>query len=197
MGVDKVILKAFLSTLAAALLLTVILIGGLALIFPQSMMEISYDLGMERTSVFFAEASYSRTDDVYYIAYATEVAIEDNNTEKVIECGQQFISDEGFAAYCAEKNQGVSEDVAGYDQYIYGKVCIAKYESGDKQGAVALAFEGLGNAFPKNNAVVAVLVRALKAEDNATVTMIKGKMEQLQEGLEDDQYFEEVLALIG
>ncbi|MBQ2768887.1 MAG: hypothetical protein IJF44_02800 [Clostridia bacterium] len=198
MSVDKVILKAFLSTLGAALALMFFLIGGISLFFPQSMMKITYNLGMEETAVFFAEVSYSRTDEVYYIAYATEVAIQDDNQEKVIECGQQFIADKKFDSYCKEKNKGVEKDVAGYDQYIYGRVCMAKYESGDKEGAVALAFEGIGKTFPKNNAVAAVLIQAKKLKDNATVASIKEKMEQLQTELEGDTtYFDEILELIN
>lgn len=196
MGVDKVILKAFLSTLGAALALMVFLIAGISLLFPQSMMKITYNLGMEETAVFFAEASYSRTDEVYYIAYATEVAIQDDNQEKIVECGQQFIADEKFASYCQEKNKGVTDDVAGYDQYIYGRVCIAKYESGDKKGAVTLAFEGIGKSFPRNNSVVAVLIQAIKAKDSDTVATIKEKMEQLKtELVGDTSYLDEVLGL--
>ena len=196
MGVDKVILKAFLSTLLAALLLMIFLIGGIALLFPQSMMRIAYNLGMEETAVFFAEASYSRTDEVYYIAYATEVAMEDDNTQKVIECGEQLIAHKEFSSYCAEKNEGAAENVAGYDQYIYGRVCIAKYDSGDKNGAVSLAFEGIGDSFPKNNAVVAVLIKAAKKGDEKTVALIKEKMLQMQEIPESDsEYFAATLAL--
>ena len=79
MGVDKVILRAFLSTLAAFAILLLFMFAALTLVYPQTMMELTYSMGMESSSIHFAEQSYKRSNDVYYIAYATEVAIGEEN----------------------------------------------------------------------------------------------------------------------
>ncbi len=190
MGVDKVILRAFLSTLIAIVTLLAFMIGTLCLAFPSTMMELTYDLGMEKSSIHFAERAYKWSDDVYYIAYATEVAIERESADKIVEDGDKFIADDGFSVYCDEKG-GI------YEQYIYGQVVLAKYEKGDKTSAVATAFEAVQDGFPKNNAVVALAVKALRAGDGETVLRIHGEMLKMQDGVADTDkaYFSEILAL--
>lgn len=200
MGVDKVILRAFLSTLAAIAILFTFMLTALVCVYPQTMMEITYDLGMETPSIWFAEEAYKRTDDVGYIAYATEVAIGESKYGKVEECGERLIADDGFAGYCTEKNEAMADKVtSSYDQYIYGQICVAMYEQGKQEEAVNRAFELTGQAFPRNNAVVALVVTATNANDAATLEKIKGKMEQLNESIpegEDKAYLGEVLALV-
>lgn len=198
MGVDKVILRAFLSTLAAVVALFLFLVVALIGFYPSTMMELTYDLGMDSTSVRYAERAYRESDDIYYIAYATEVAIGDGNYGKINSCGEKFIADENFAAYCAEKNANAPENAVGsYEQYVYGQVCVAKYANGEKTLAVERAFELLGTSFPYNNAAVAVLLKAIQGDDKDTVALIKGKMEERQESVpvSDTEYFNAILAL--
>ena len=203
MGVDKVILRAFLNTLAAIGILILFLFAALCTFYPSTMMNLTYDLGMESASIHFAERAYKTSDDIYYIAFATEVAIGEGKDGKIDSCGARFIEDEEFGAYCAEKNAelGVNvEEGNTYEQYICGQVCIAKYNRGDKENAVNCAFEWNGASFKKNNTVVAVLITALQAGDADTAQMIKGKMMNMQvsEFSEADKaYFERTLALIG
>ncbi|MBQ5930138.1 MAG: hypothetical protein IIX02_05030, partial [Clostridia bacterium] len=63
--------------------------------------------------------------------------------------------------------------------------------------AVDRAFALTGNAFPKNNAVVAVLITALQKGDTETVELIKGKMIAMQDKVSegDKTYFDAILAL--
>ena len=198
MTVDKIILRAFLTTLASVAILFLFMITALVCVYPQTMMRLTYDLGMEKASVWFAEVSYDRSDDVYYIAYATEVAIDQQNYEKIESCGAQFIADEDFDDFCADKNAAQSTETdMTYTQYVYGQICVAKYALGHAGEAVDLAFELTGkNAFPKNNAVVAVLFSALREDDAETVALIREKMnKQSQVGTEDKAYFDAILAL--
>ncbi len=199
MGVDKIILRAFLSTLLAV----VCLIAGMALFlvaaFPSTLMELSYSLGMDSSSIWYAKRAYKRSDDIYFIAYATDVAIGMGDYEKIEYCGEKLLADNEFVCYCAEKNKSLPDSVSmTYEQYVYGQVCVAMYEQGKKADAVERAFE-LTSGFPKNNAVVAVLYTAIGDKDGATVALIKGKMEQTQGTLNDTDraYFEDVLARLS
>ena len=54
MRIDKIILKAFLQTFAAVLLLLGVMFGVLSAAFPQTMMQMTYDMGMDRYSVNFS-----------------------------------------------------------------------------------------------------------------------------------------------
>lgn len=204
MGVDKVILRAFLSTLAAIAVLLVFMFSALTIIYPQTMMELTYNMGMESSSIHFAERSYKRSDEVYYIAYATEVAIGDGNNSKIISCAEKLITDEDFDTYCERRdkeiNEGKTEEEkvqTSYKQYIYGQYCVATYNKGDKQKAVERAFELIGKEFPYNNAVVALAVTAKGESDTETLDMIKGKMNILQGELDDTTYLEKVLTLLN
>lgn len=198
MRVDKVILRAALSTLAAIVILFGFMIFALCYIYPSTMMNIAYDLGMDGASITCAKRSYKRSDEVYYIAFATEVAILSEDYEEIAKCGALFAEDDEFATYCKTRNGELGSDVQGtYEQYVYGQICVAEYQIGEKAEAVNDAFAYVGNAFPQNNAVVAVLVTALGEHDLTTVESIKGKMEQLQNGIpeQDKAYFGDVLAL--
>lgn len=200
MSVDKVILRAILSTLTAIVLLFAFMLGMLIALYPATMMELTYDLGMDESSIHFAERAYDWSDDEYFIAYGMEVAIGIKDSEMIDVCGEKLIADPEFDKYCAEQNARLPEEVTmTYDQYVYGQVCVAKYNNGQKTEAVERAF-ALTEGFPKNNAVVAVLYTAMGDRDSETVNVIKEKMQRMetQTFTENEQaYFNEVLALIN
>ena len=190
MGVDKVILRAVLTTLAAIGILLVFIVVGLCSLFPSTSMRITYDMGMESSCIHFAERAYKSSHEIYYIAYATEVAIEDDKTEKIATCGEKFIKDENFEEYCNLKGEN-------YRQFIYGQVCVSKYDKGEKEESVALAVESLEGGFPEGNALVAVLLTALKAEDEATVGLITAKLVEIQGQIGANAYLQKMLDLLN
>ena len=179
------ILKAFLTTLLAIVTLVSFMFLALICLFPQTMMELTYDMGMETSSIYFAEDAYRRTDDVGYIAYATEVAILDDNNDKIIKCGEKLIKDEGFKDFCRKRDEEVQVSTS-YEQYVYGQICVAMYENGKKDEAIDRAFALIGEAFPRNNAVLALIVATNRAQDMQSLEKIKGKMNELQEKVLDD-----------
>lgn len=179
MSVDKVILRAILSTLAAIVLLVAFMFVALIGLFPSTMMEITYDLGMEESSIKYAERAYKRGESIKFIAHATTVAIELDDYAKIDAYGEKYVTDEEFPSYCLE----IREDAAAaesYRQYVHGQVCVAKYKCGNTAAAVTRAFELNGIAFPEGNAVIAVLLEANSNNDVQTVETIKGKMIALQ-----------------
>ena len=201
MRVDKVIFKAFISTLTAIILLFAFMFSVLALAFPSTMMQLSYDFGRDKSSIRYARRAYNWFDDTYYMAYAMEVAIGSDNQRMIEECGQIVVEDEAyFTQYCAEKQEKLSGVVeVSYEDYLYGKIAVAKYEQGKKEEAVVYAFDSLKGGFPRDNAVVAVFYTAITKDDQATVDMIKGKMEEqasnVAEG--DKAEFDKMLGLMS
>lgn len=197
MRVDKVIMRAACSSLAAIIGLIGAMILILCFLSPWTMMKITYDLGMDGASIRNAKRAYNMRGEVYYVAFATDVAIGKGDDEKVVECGTLFIADEDFSQYCTEKTAQLTELGGSYDQYVYGQVSLAQYRQGDKDGAVATAFSGLNGEFLENNAVVAVLVTALSAADSETVDKIQVKMNEMQTQISEEQseYFGKMLEL--
>ncbi len=188
MGMDKVILKSVLWTLASIAVLLVFMICSLCLVFPSTMSGLTYDLGMESASIHFAQRAYKGSDDIYYIARATEVAIETERDGKIISCGEQFIADDGFDGYCEKKGET-------YGQFIVGQVCVSKYEKGERDSAIQLAVNSLHGDFPRNNALVALLITARTNKDAETVDKIKSALVTLQVQEADEGYLQEIVAL--
>ncbi|MBQ7369331.1 MAG: hypothetical protein IJW60_06475 [Clostridia bacterium] len=197
MRIDKVILRAALSTLAAIAALLAAMTLALCFIFPSTMMRITYDLGMDGASIRYADRAYAYTGDVYFIAFATEVAIGEENDAQIELCGEKLIADEEFAAHCQKRNEQVASE-GGYEQYVFGQVCLAKYRQGKKTEAIDKAFAFVESSFPKNNAIAAVLLTALSQGDDDTVQAVKTKMNEMDAGEfseTEKEYFETLLAL--
>ena len=198
MRIDKVIIKAFLSTLSAIVLLFVFMFSVLIAAFPSTMMHLAYDFGQDKSSIRYAERAYSWFKDTSYMAHAMEVAIGIDDNEKIETCGLIVVEDEEyFTQYCAEKDEALSGVVAmEYAQYVHGKIASAKYAQGNKEDAVEYAFDSLQGGFPQSNAVVTLFFEVHYANDQATKDMIREKMNNLQaDGFneEDKAYFLSVL----
>ena len=67
-----------------------------------------------------------------------------------------------------------------YAQYIYGQVCVSKYNLGKKSEAVQRSIELVGNSFPKNNAMVAMLLTVMKDTDSSLKEQLVTRMTELQ-----------------
>ena len=204
MNVDKIIVKAFLGTLAAIGALFVFLFVALVGIYPETMQEITYDLGMDTPCIWFAERTYKRHGKIDDIALAMEVAIADGNDKKVISCGKKMITDEEFIDYCEEKTLQIKESAGNnelvysvlgeYDEYVYGQIVLSQYRLNKKSEAITSAIEWTGNAFPKNNAIVRLLVEAKKDKDEQTLQTLISKMKEISIPSEDSDYYNEILA---
>ncbi len=185
MGNDKVFLRSILSTVAAIFVLFVVMFAALAFVYPSTMMKMTYDLGMYSASVRYAKRTYDRNDEIYYIAFATEVAISKDNVKNIASCGSKLIKDDGFDGYADERNEQVAESLPDgiaaptmdYRQYVYGNVCVAQYKLGKKTEAIENAFLWNGDSFTENNAVVAVLMRAIGKKDDASIDEILTRLQ--------------------
>ncbi len=183
MRMDKVILKAVLSTLLAILLLCGIMIAALVLIYPSTMMTLTYNVGMDGASAWFADRAYNQFENVYYIAYATEVSIGAEDFEKIDRYGSTFVSDEDFGIYCAQIDEETDGADGAYAQYIYGQVCVAKYVLGNRQEGVDLAFSVNEDSFPERNAAAAVLLNALLADTEEDKPFIADMLARMRDML--------------
>ena len=180
--IDKVILNSVVSTLLAIVLLAAIAFGLAAWLYPSTMMQISYEVGNDTGAMKYAYRAYERTDEVYYLAYATEVAIGMDDNEDIEYYAEKFVADENFTAYCAEMDAKMQANgVSGsYRQYVYGKLVVAEYERGAKTDSKTHAKEAIGAGFAENNAMVALLLTAMEKGDVQTVGEVVTEMQNLQ-----------------
>ena len=203
---DKVILKAVFSTLMAIIVLCGVMTAALVFIYPSTMMGLAYDVGLDNASAWFAGRAYNQLDNVYYIAFATEVSIGTGDMEKIDEYGSKFILDESFGEYCSRMDEQTSGNGNSYAQYVYGQVCMAKYRLGKGEEAVELSFSINEDCFPPKNAAAAVLLIALQRngqEDLPFIENILARLKALQEEQktnktlsdEDLEYLESMIKL--
>lgn len=184
MQVDKVLLRAILTTLAAIFVLLAGTFGVLVLAFPSTMVDITYELGMDGASIWFADRAYDRSGEVYYAAFAAEASIgrEKPSNRQIEKYADRLVKAEEFGTYCTERDARALEGVSGcYAQYIYGQLYAAKYRLGKSEEAIEGAFAVNSEAFPKNNAVVAVTFAAMQKKDAVTLTAIRTRLNALSE----------------
>ncbi len=189
---DKVILKAVFSTLMAIIVLCGVMTAALVFIYPSTMMGLAYDVGLDNASAWFAGRAYNQLDNVYYIAFATEVSIGTGDMEKIDEYGSKFILDESFGEYCSRMDEQTSGIGNSYAQYVYGQVCMAKYRLGKGEEAVELSFSINEDCFPPKNAAAAVLLIALQRngqEDLPFIENILARLKVLQEEQKTNKTF--------
>ncbi len=195
MRIDKIILKSALSTLAAIGVLCALLILAMCLIFPQTMMQVTYDMGMNKTSVHFASVAYDRSGEAYYVAFATEVSIGKNYDDKTEYYGEKLLGDDGFAEYAAKRNEEAASAGITYEQYIQGQVVQAKYDQGKKTEAIAAAEVYTAGTFSKNCSLTTVYLAAFSAGDTQEVSNIIVKLQALEVPAAESENFVELLRL--
>lgn len=156
-------------------------------------MDFAYNVGWDKTAIRYAEKSYDRFGDAYYVSRAMEIAAEevlDGDTERYAEI---LIAHEDFEDFCVEmdaKSFRVDEDgnrtdekwQSTYKQHVYVNLCTAKYRLGKKNEAIEAAYSSLDGKFPPNNALAAVFLNALKAGDTATAQAAAEKFVATDEG---------------
>ena len=201
MRVDKIILKAFLQTFAAVLLLLGVMFGVLSAAFPQTMMQMTYDMGMDRSSVNFSVYAYKMHDRVEYIAYGADTALAAGLYSKADECLEKLVSDDDFNEYCNERNKTIPEDTkTTYQAYYFRQLCLSKYFNGNGNGAVDRAVALMGDTFTVGNPLTAVLAEARLDDNLATMQYIKSVMDTLSGksySADDQENFDKVYSTVS
>jgi hypothetical protein len=196
MKMDKVVLNSIISTLCAIALLCGVAFGLAAWLYPSTMMKISYAVGDDVGAMKYAYRAYETTDELYYVAFATEVAIGMDEPEDVEYYAEKFIAEsEKFDEYCAEIDRKHGYEEGKYKSYVCGRLTVAKYELGEIDEAKTYAFSTLNGGFSENNAVVALLFAARQNKDANTVKWIVDELKSLTVvGEKDTAYLNSLLA---
>ena len=204
MRMDKVILRAVLSTLAAIALLVAIMIASCVCFFPSTLMHLTYNLGMEKSAMRYAERAYKLDGGVYYLSCAFEIAVGELDYSAVEKYGEKMIEKgESFEKFCAQKDEESVGVVGSYEQYVYGHTFSARFRNGEKQSAIDSAFAVVEDSFPVNNAVMKVLLAVLRSGDIESATVMRDRMTELRAieqasgsyGEDDFSYLDEMIAL--
>lgn len=158
---NKIIWKSILATLVATLLLCCAAVFACVCFFPPTVMELSYNVGWDKTAMRYAGKSYDRFHESYYAAFAMEIAVSEGLDADAEKYASELVNCGDFEEFC--KSGGLEGDGFGsYKQYAYSTLCLAKYRLGKGEESVEVAAESLNGEFPPNNSLAAVYLYALK-----------------------------------
>ena len=197
MKLDRVIVRTIVNTLCAIAILCTLLVLSASLVFPSTMMGISYKLGNDSGAMKYAYTAYSRTGEVAYIAYATDVAFGADDDEDIALYGEAFVNDEDFLQYCSETDALYDQPAGSYCKYVYGRVVVSLYKLGEKQKSFEYAVQAVENGFEENNALVALFVESLVSGDFETADKVETEFLKVLPTLSEDikDYVESLLAV--
>jgi hypothetical protein len=154
------------------------------------MMTISYKGGNDKGAMRYAYRAYETTGELYFVGFATRVAIALDNFEDTDCYGSELVKDEAnFETYCSEIDKKEGYEQGTYEIFVLGKIAVAKYELGKKAEAEEYAFNTLDGKFPENNAVVALWVTAVQNGDFETANAIVEKLRVLAVDNETDRAY--------
>lgn len=199
MHLDKVILRAILSTLAAIGVLFLVMILSCVFFFPSTLMNLTYDMGMEKAALRNAERAYKLDGGVEYMAFAFSIAVDDKDYGRVEKYGEKMIADDEFEDYCKaqdEENEGNGYLIGSYAQYVYGNTYAAQYRNGDKEEALQNAYAA-SRDFAPGNAVARILIASLQLQDYDTANDIYDVLIEWDalDMLSTNEYLDEMIAL--
>lgn len=209
MRMDKLIWKTVISTLVATLVLLTAMFGILSLFFPQTMMKITYTMGMDKASVNFSETAYQRYGVVDYVGYGADVALGAGLHSQAETFLEKLIADDEFESYCEKKNERLTGEQANttLQAYYRRQLCLSILWQGDGERAVNRSLELMGDSFAAGNPLVEVILFANRldgADGEATVLAAYTKLAEIKDSdrygrysAADKAYFDQVFAAVG
>lgn len=195
MQVDKVVGKSILTTLAAIAALVAAAVLILVLLFPSTLMSVTYDLGMDGASVFFAKKAYDQSGEIGYVAFAVETSIGSDDDASIVECTELMFADSEFISYTTQKDVELNAKPDSYRKFLYTNYALAKYDLGNRQAAVNFVKTIGGTAYSSDEPIVALFVYSLSKQDGESVRGLYSTVESLTVSAEDSVRFQNLLAL--
>ena len=208
MRMDKLIWKTVISTLVSALVLLFAMFGILSLFFPQTMMKITYTMGMDKASVNFSATAYERFGVVDYVGYGADVALGANLHQQAEAALEKLLADDEFESYCNKKNESLDGEQVNttLQAYYRRQLCLSIFWQGDGERAVNRSLELMGNSFTAGNPLVEVIryARMSEADGESTLRTAYTKLSEIKNGevygrysAADKAYFDQVFAAVG
>lgn len=196
----NIIFKVTLLTLGFIVALAVLAFAFLSLAFPGVMAGWCEKTGNYSFALKYASLHYKYTGEVDEAARCAEDSILTGKDSYIIEYGTQLVDHGGFDGYCAQQDEYMQQTYGvtySYRQYIYGKITTSYYAQGNTQSAIGCAVQALdkefdrssytygGTAsynittFPANNALIALSVKVLEAQDGSAAVCIAEVMDNI------------------
>ena len=159
------------------------------------MMNVTYDLGMDSASVYFAKSAYRQNGDVSYIAFATETCIGADDDGGTVECAELLMKDDKFFSYAQSKDEKLNVSYGSYKKFVCTNYALACYDVNDKEKAITFVKSVSGTAYAADEPLVALFVYAIGKEDGETVRSLHGAVSALSASGENAVRLQNLLVL--
>ncbi len=133
---NKVVLKTAGLTVAALLIVTVLVISAFALFCPSLSGDFCYRIGLDGLSVRFARVAYDKSGEIDDVAVLIERAASVNDDETIVEYAPELLKHKNWSEYEEFMTEKLQYQ---YGNFINGKYAVALYRKGDKAEALNVA----------------------------------------------------------
>ncbi len=200
---NNIIVKTALKTLLALIIAAILAFGVASLGFPAQMATLFENMRAYNFAAGYASLAYNYSGRTEDLARCVDDSILAEDHTNIINYGGELVARDDFSEYAAERTASERENLPEglkdkYDYYnvIYGNIARAKYESGDKDGALATAKESMEqlSGFPVNNALAALAVTA--HSDKPFAEELYNAVREITPTSDQLAYYSEVIAIL-
>jgi hypothetical protein len=146
-------------------------------VFPQHFATATEKIGNYELAVNYASLRYTYTQDSYDLARVVEDSILSEKDEYVLQYGEKFIALDNFEEVAATRGEQLNID---YSTYVCGKIAVARYNSGDFDGALQLAADTNGKqSFKSGNTLIALSIRVISVHDKQNAKVLESTLDEI------------------
>lgn len=193
----KIVVKTALKTLLIAFIALIAAFMVASFGFPGKMATMCENMGAYSSATLYADLAFNYSRTTSNLARCLDDSVFAGKDENIVKYGDRLIAREDFAAY-AEERSAAANGAVDYFGFVYNNLTIAKYNRGDKDGALntaKTAMEGVSD-FPVNNAYAILAIQAASASDAELCQKIYELIVELSPTAEQQNYYLTVLSIL-
>lgn len=187
----NVILRTALIAVIAVLILLFAAFGIASLGFPAQMAGLFENMGNYSFATGYASLAYKYDGSCKNLARCVEDSVIAGDDFDVVSFGKEFIEREDFAGFCNEHPSPSS-----YRHFIYGCIARSQYALGDKEDALSLANSAMDGGFPQNNALAALALAAVDADDKDFMQSVYASVNAVTPQTEEESAYRTQILII-
>lgn len=179
---NNLIVKTALKTLLGIVIAVIVAFGVASLGFPSAMASMWENFGNYSFATGYSSLAYSYSGSAEDLAQCLKYSVLAENNADTVKYGDKLIAHEDFEAVCRsrdEENTASTDYAGGYKQFVCGRVALAKYASGDFDGALSCALyamEGVSD-FPAGNALIVLSLEIIRLSDDGAAQSVLALLE--------------------
>lgn len=202
---NNVITRTALKTLLVLIIAAILAFGVASLGFPAQMATLFENMRAYGFATGYAGLAYSYSGTVENLSRCVDDSILAGDHINIVNYGEQLVGREDFIDYAAERTQRERENLPeelkqSYNYYniVYSNLVCAKYDNGDKDGALTTANESMKHlgGFPVNNALAALAIRAKQRADSVFAEKIYSAVKAITPDADQREYYDAVIAIL-